>query len=350
MEYRESLTEWQQHSGHARDVRICVTDGIEVPVAVGLFDAMVLLPQHLLDTLDASEVDQVSLHELGHLLRHDDWSNAFQRVVTALLFFNPAVWLIARQMDIEREVACDDFVLELTGAVRNYAYCLTKMAEMTAWPHQPLAAPGVFVTRKNISIRIERLLRTGRAISSSISPATAATVVAGLAAAYIVARDLHPGDRFRSAAVRYLPRRGSSQRIRPTRSVAVTVPAIDIKGYDINVPMVHVHVPGIHIPGRHFVANVDTSSGPGCSGCAFERAHLEGRDFSHQNMTGTDFDGADLRGARFDRANLSGTTFEHADLRDVSFVGANLQGATSEARSCAAPVSTARTFRVARSI
>ena len=98
------------------------------------------------------------MHELAHLLRHDDWTNGLQRVITSLLFFNPAVWFIARQMDVEREVACDDYVLELTGAVRTYAFCLTKMAEITSWPHQPLAAPGVFTTRKNISIRIERLV------------------------------------------------------------------------------------------------------------------------------------------------------------------------------------------------
>ena len=192
MEYRDQLVQWQRLDAHDRDVRICVTDGIEVPVAVGLFDAMVLLPQQLLAEFDAQEIDQISLHELAHLLRHDDWSNGLQRIISALFFFNPAVWFIARQMDIEREVACDDYVLELTGAVRTYAFCLTKMAEMTSWPHQPLAAPGVFTTRKNISIRIERLLRTGRAIGSSISPATATLVAVGLVAGYLLAFSLTP--------------------------------------------------------------------------------------------------------------------------------------------------------------
>ena len=192
IEYRDHLAQWERIGRDNRDVRICVTGGIEVPVAVGLFDAMVLLPQHLLDELDPKELEQISLHELAHLLRHDDWTNGLQRVITALLFFNPAVWFIARQMDVEREVACDDYVLELTGQVRSYAYCLTKMAEMTAWPHQPLAAPGVFTTRKNISIRIERLLRTGRAISSSISPATAGAVAVGLLAGFFLARQLTP--------------------------------------------------------------------------------------------------------------------------------------------------------------
>ena len=192
VEYRDAMERWQCATKGSRDVRICVSDDIDVPIAVGLFDAMVLLPSHLVESLEPSEVDQISLHELAHLLRNDDWTNGLQRVISALFFFNPAVWLAARQMDIEREVACDDYVLELTGAVRPYAYCLTKMAEMTPWPHRALAAPGVFVTRKNISIRIERLLRTGRAIGSSIAPSVATAVIIGIAAICIIVRTVTP--------------------------------------------------------------------------------------------------------------------------------------------------------------
>lgn len=346
MDYRERLEQWQRASGNDRDVRICVTEGIEVPVAVGLFDAMVLLPKHLLDTLEAAEIDQISLHELAHLLRHDDWSNSFQRLATALLFFNPAVWFIARQMDVEREVACDDYVLELTGAVRNYAYCLTKMAEMTAWPHQPLAAPGVFVTRKNISIRIERLLRTGRAIGRSISPAAAAVVVAGLAAAFLVMRAVTPVVAFAlpaaspSAAPSHnvaakkkpqaieTPRREARPRIFPSpQSKPNDRIAIDIPAIDVHVPPVDVHV-----PAKHIVADLDTSQAThgNCTGCDFSNARMPGKDFTHQNLTGSDFADADLRGARFDGSNLSGVNFSNADLRDVSFAGANMSGCNLE--------------------
>jgi uncharacterized protein YjbI with pentapeptide repeats/beta-lactamase regulating signal transducer with metallopeptidase domain len=360
MEYRERLQQWQSASGTDRDVRICVTEGIEVPVAVGLFDAMVLLPHHLLDALDPNEIDQISLHELAHLLRHDDWSNSFQRLVTALLFFNPAVWFIARQMDIEREVACDDYVLELTGAVRNYAYCLTKMAEMTSWPHQPLAAPGVFVTRKNISIRIERLLRTGRAISSAISPATACAVVAGLAVAYVVMRAMTPIVAFAlpmpqedapivaskgtpAPHVTLQPKKKAApaetaEPVHPhifpspeaATRVAVTVPEVNVPGVDvhvapISVPGVDVHIKPIHIPAHTVIAEA-TGLRYGCTGCDFAHAQLRGKDFTHVNLTGANFADADLEGARFDGSTLSGADFSHANLADASFVNANMSG------------------------
>jgi uncharacterized protein YjbI with pentapeptide repeats/beta-lactamase regulating signal transducer with metallopeptidase domain len=330
MTYREKLAQWQQNAGAARDVRICVTDEIDVPVAVGLFDAMVLLPKHLLDALDAEEIDQISLHELAHLLRHDDWSNAFQRVVSALLFFNPAVWFIARQMDIEREVACDDYVLQLTGAVRTYAYCLTKMAEMTSWPHQPLAAPGVFVTRKSISIRIERLLRTGRAISSTISPLAAATVLGGLAVAAILLPIVTPAVAFAFAQATAAPAVSPPAVARTPRAPASARPAIAAPRLHVEVPAQHikVDVPAEHIAVTVPTIHVDTvlPKAIGCNACDFSGARLPGKDFRNQRLAGSDFAHANLRDARFDRSDLSGTAFNGADLTDASFRNADLSG------------------------
>jgi uncharacterized protein YjbI with pentapeptide repeats/beta-lactamase regulating signal transducer with metallopeptidase domain len=370
IDVRDRMQQWQRLSQRDRDVRICVTDGIEVPVAVGLFDAMVLLPQHLLQQLDASEIDQVSLHELAHLLRHDDWTNGLQRAVTALLFFNPAVWFIARQMDIEREVACDDYVLELTGAVRSYAFCLTKMAERTAWPHEPLAAPGVFTTRKNISIRIERLLRTGRAIGSQISPAAALAVVAGLAGVFVLARAFTPVVAFAmpESAIFATPAPESTasaehkavtkEKVVPkpaitkprpagtkhpelvadltndapgtpapaSKSVRVTVPAISV-----SVPATVVHVPGMTITVPNEARRIAQASSPhpgmDCQACDFSHHSLVGTSFSGSNLAGSNFEGADLHGVSFRGANLSGVDFSNADLRNAEFTGANLGGA-----------------------
>jgi uncharacterized protein YjbI with pentapeptide repeats/beta-lactamase regulating signal transducer with metallopeptidase domain len=376
IEYRDQLAQWQRLDPD-RDVRICVTAGIEVPVAVGLFDAMVLLPRHLLNEFNAQEIDQISLHELAHLLRHDDWTNGLQRVITSLLFFNPAVWFIARQMDVEREVACDDYVLELTGAVRTYAFCLTKMAEITSWPHQPLAAPGVFTTRKNISIRIERLLRTGRAISSSISPATAGAVAIGLLGGYFFASTLTPEIAFAMPCPPAPPTAPtvatSALHAVPSAPYKVAAPKMDV-----TLPQVSLTIPNVNITAaktakaatKVTVVNQEAATkalaaasnaiaysaskasmeatqtatkalsmvparinlhgsgaGMNCSGCDFNHQNLSGKNFSGSEFTGSDFSNANLQGANFNGANLSGADFENADLRNASFVNANLTGA-----------------------
>ena len=115
IEYRDSMPQWLSANKGGRDVRLCVSDETDVPVAVGLFDAMILIPRTLLDHLSEPEVDQICLHELAHLRRADDWSNGAQRVIEALLGWNPAAQFIGQQLDLEREVACDDWVLSFVG-------------------------------------------------------------------------------------------------------------------------------------------------------------------------------------------------------------------------------------------
>ncbi|MGR4066199.1 MAG: M56 family metallopeptidase, partial [Vulcanimicrobiaceae bacterium] len=194
--YREAMQRWNAAQKGSRDVRICVLDEIEVPIAIGLFDSMILLPKRVLDTMPQSDVDQIALHELAHLRRADDYINGLQRIVKAVFFFNPTMLWLSHQLDLEREVACDDWVLSQTGDDRPYAFCLTKLAEMTAWPHRPLAAPGAFVTRKSISVRVERLLRAGRDVRTGISLTAAGAMTAALVAVFFVLQSVAPSIAF----------------------------------------------------------------------------------------------------------------------------------------------------------
>lgn len=385
VDYRDSMPRWDAALKGHRDVRLCVSDQIEVPVAIGLFDAMILLPSHLVHSLDPAEVDQISLHELAHLLRSDDWTNSLQRIASALLFFNPAVWYIARQMDIEREVACDDFVLQLTGAVRPYAFCLTKMAEMTAWPHRAVPAPGVFVTRKNISIRIERLLRTGRAIGSSIAPGVAASVTVALLAIFLILRTMTPSIAFTENASPATEQHWASSThlaappsAPPAAAAHVVLSQTEIhKSVEsakaavksesksattafsqvASAPSPKPPVPNklpqtLAIPSiqglpseaalQHHVAQVvhdsiKASTVVGatttkhkthgdCTGCDYSNGNLAGKDFSDRSMEGSNFAHANLQGTRFDNANLTGVNFQGADLRNASFKNADLEG------------------------
>jgi beta-lactamase regulating signal transducer with metallopeptidase domain len=159
---RNLLARWDQAEKGHRDVRICVSSEISVPIAVGIFDAMILLPADLVDELESHDLDRILLHELAHVRRADDWVNLFERIALAAMFFSPGIYWIARQMDLEREVACDDSVLAQAAENVPYARCLAHIVEITQWPYRAMAAPGVFVTRKSMSIRIERLLARGR--------------------------------------------------------------------------------------------------------------------------------------------------------------------------------------------
>lgn len=391
VEYRDEMERWVKAAyGNARDVRLCVSDRIEVPVAVGLFDSMILLPKHLLAELDAGELDRISLHELAHLHRRDDWTNSVQRAVQILMFFNPAVRFVGSQLDLEREVACDDWVLELTGEVRPYATCLTKMAELTAWPHKALAAPGVFVTRKGISVRIERLLNKHRNARVKVAYGVPSAVLAALLAVFGIAtfvtpviayttepaaatvagvsqkvvsferrirhRQVEPAPPPRPAkvvaakpapSVKTITRTILIPEIKTTvkmkkhvlklpappspaasRNAAPMVPRVPLANapFDVNVPEVNVHVPAVDVHVPPMHIHVRHADGVAPYGLA-DGFTCTGCNFSHVDWSGKDMSRRSYIGSNFEYANLQGTNFSGSRLLGVNFSHANLRNA-----------------------
>ncbi len=78
---------------------------------------MILVPDRLLEELAPDDIDSIVLHELAHLRRGDDWINAVERIAQAALFFSPGILWLVSQLDLEREVACDDWVLQQNKAL-----------------------------------------------------------------------------------------------------------------------------------------------------------------------------------------------------------------------------------------
>jgi beta-lactamase regulating signal transducer with metallopeptidase domain len=173
-----------------RRARVLVSSEIVAPVAAGVVRPAVLVPEYLLGELSEGELEQVLTHELAHIRRWDDWTNLAQKLVEALLFFHPAVIWIGRRLTLEREIACDDWVVGLSGTVRPYAACLTRMAALNV--ATPQLAPGAVARKPQVSIRVEALLDGGRDRKRRFSKAALVTASAALAATAFVAAPLAP--------------------------------------------------------------------------------------------------------------------------------------------------------------
>jgi hypothetical protein len=73
-----------------------------------------------------------------------------------------------------------------TADARSYAVGLTRMAESAAWPRRGIATPAIFVSRAQLSVRVEELLarRPPFASRAAVVPAAAAFVASlGIVAA-----------------------------------------------------------------------------------------------------------------------------------------------------------------------
>ncbi len=139
-------------------VRVLISADLASPMAAGLYRPAILLPQRLLAELDDDEIEQIRLHETAHLLRRDDVALLLERTVEALFALHPVVRWITRRIDLEREIACDDFVVEQTGNARPYASCLTRVVELAGGVRSSIIAAAAAEDRSHLARRIEMLL------------------------------------------------------------------------------------------------------------------------------------------------------------------------------------------------
>lgn len=92
------------------DVR--VTDADIEPAVAGVIHPVILLPATLIGRLTTSQLDAVITHERAHVERRDNLVAHLQRLVETLFWFHPLVWWIGRRQVDERELACDEDVVE----------------------------------------------------------------------------------------------------------------------------------------------------------------------------------------------------------------------------------------------
>jgi beta-lactamase regulating signal transducer with metallopeptidase domain/peroxiredoxin len=121
----------QLQLGRLRSITVHETDAVTGPTLYGFLRPRLLLPTGLTRRLSANEIHHVVLHELLHRRRGDVWINLLLGVLCHLHWFNPLIWLAARQVRVDMEMACDTSVLERlpSGHSRQYGETLLKCLE-----------------------------------------------------------------------------------------------------------------------------------------------------------------------------------------------------------------------------
>ncbi len=132
------------------------TADIASPVAIGIWPPKILVPLGFTRSLSEHEAGQVFRHELAHIQRRDDWSNLLVEVLKALCPLNPFLWLVASQLRLDCEMACDDSVLVNGANSHQYAGLLARLASAPAG--EPILSTGVGQAGQHLLRRVERIL------------------------------------------------------------------------------------------------------------------------------------------------------------------------------------------------
>ena len=181
-EQQANFNAWMLTCGIRRPVRLLISTAVPMPVAIGFQHPAVVLPEALLADLTAAELDHVLLHELAHIARRDDWTNLLARLAWAVLALHPVAAWVLRQIDRQRELACDDWVVAATGAARPYAASLARLFELCTSRRRALLASGIADGGSQLGDRIAMLLRRGR----QFNPQASAFRVSVCAAAMLI--------------------------------------------------------------------------------------------------------------------------------------------------------------------
>ena len=169
-ERERALRLWpvQRDSGRAATLR--VSRDVATAGVFGFHPPIIALSPTTLAALSNADLDRVVAHEHAHVQRRDDIGRVLLVAIQAVFGLHPAVWWIGRAIDLEREIACDDWVLALTGDGPRYARCLTTLASVSPAPGWSLA-PGVSLATRRLTMRVTRLLDQGQRGGTRISPA-----------------------------------------------------------------------------------------------------------------------------------------------------------------------------------
>lgn len=173
-----ALARAQRRMGFKHGTALLTSDELASPISWGLMRPVIVLNTRAVEA--QGEAEAIIAHELAHVARMDWVKLLLARVATALFWFNPLVWLLAREAHQLREEAADDAVLAADIPDTDYAQLLVGVARHEC-PGLLLGAHGVAPSKSSLARRVARVL-DGKIIRTPVAGSFAAGVFVGAVA------------------------------------------------------------------------------------------------------------------------------------------------------------------------
>lgn len=164
-------------SGLEENVRVVTSPEVNVPMAWGLLDTWLVLPEGI-ESWPEDRRRVVVLHELAHLRRRDCCVQALARIALAIHWPNPLAWMAVRRMCSEREQACDDAVLAAGVRGTAYAHHLIDIARGLGRAGHPVRAAVAMARPSELENRVLAILDERRSRHAAGRRATSLALAA----------------------------------------------------------------------------------------------------------------------------------------------------------------------------
>lgn len=132
-ELEENSTVRQTLLGCGVNAKVYSCDTIQSPVVIGILQPAILLPASL-DFENTRLVRHILTHEAMHVRRRDNLMKLVMMAALCIHWYNPLVWVMARELCRDLEPACDEAALAVMGQEESAPYAQSLLA---------LAVPGM---------------------------------------------------------------------------------------------------------------------------------------------------------------------------------------------------------------
>lgn len=112
----------------ARAIKVLCSETLPVPVTIGLFHPVIILPELLLREGNLDLLTSAIGHEFIHVTRHDYLLNFIYELLFIPISFHPAAALLRCRVKETRELCCDELVAERILKPEIYARSLVRLA------------------------------------------------------------------------------------------------------------------------------------------------------------------------------------------------------------------------------
>jgi beta-lactamase regulating signal transducer with metallopeptidase domain len=137
---------------------LLLSSDVRGPMLYGWFRPVMLLPADIASWTTIEERIAMIRHEQIHHWRKDHWFSAMESLVRTLMFFHPLAIFACRQFAIERELSCDETVLQSGTGPEGYAETILKVAERGLVTGPSLGGI-LFASASQLERRIDLLFR-----------------------------------------------------------------------------------------------------------------------------------------------------------------------------------------------
>lgn len=183
-----------------RNIPIYACDDFKTPCIFGALKPKIYIPKYKYSTNDYKYLSHIFLHELIHYKRKDLIYNFLGSIAILIHWFNPMIWFIVNRMKLQREYACDTYVLEILGKEESIEYGMTliNFSKLISSSRKAPQLAVFFETKNQIKRRIKMIKNFKK---GSYRMSAAAVICCILAGGIIFTNGVNARDMKRSTNV-----------------------------------------------------------------------------------------------------------------------------------------------------